>query len=108
MRVLCDQNVPRKYPHALRETDGVTVTTVDAALKHDASDAEIARFAEANGWVVLTNDDDFYVDRSDHGLLFVSQLDDPAPGRVVEAIRRIDDAYETHSDIVETVPDGWA
>lgn len=108
MRVLCDQNVPQKYFQALDSAEGITVRTVASALQHDATDAEITRYAEANDWVVFTNDEDFYADSGKHGLLFYSQLDDPTPGVVVKAIRRIDAAYASATDIVETVPDGWA
>jgi hypothetical protein len=107
MRILCDQNVPEKYLHALADGNA-TVTTVEDVLEHDATDSEIAAYAETNGWVVFTNDDDFYVDGGDHGLLFYSQIEDPSPGAVVEAVERIDAAYENASEIVETVPDGWA
>lgn len=107
MRVLCDQNVPRKYLDALADADGITATTVAAVLRHDAADTEIAAYAETNDWVVFTNDDDFYLDSGNHGLLFYSQLEDPTPGVVVEAIRRIGAAYESDDEIVETVPDGW-
>lgn len=108
MRILCDQHVPVKYVTALRDAEGMTVTTVDAALQHDATDAEIAGYAESEGWVVFTNDDDFFVDRGGHGLLLYSQLEDPPPGVVVAAVREIGRAYGSADEIVETVPGQWA
>ena len=74
MRILVDQNAPRKYVEALRR---------------DATDAEIAQFAENNGWVVFTNDDDFFVAGGDHGLILYDQIEDPAPGNVVAAVEGI-------------------
>jgi len=107
MRVLCDQNVPAKYVTALQRAEGVTVATVEEVLQHDASDAEIAAYAEDRNWVVLTSDDDFFVAGGDHGLLLYDQIEDPVPGDVVSAVRRIDRVYESPSDIVESVPGEW-
>lgn len=107
MRILCDQNVARKYVEALERTDDVTVNTVEEVLEHDARDTEIAAYAERNDWVVFTNDDDFFVAGGEHGLLLYDQLDDPSPGNVVTAIRRISTAYSDSKQITENVPGGW-
>lgn len=107
MRILCDQNVPKKYCETFQRTEGITVTTVDEALRHDAEDTDIAAYAEAHGWVVFTNDDDFYIAGGDHGLLIYDQIEDPSPGDVVKAVQKIDSVYESATDVVETVPDGW-
>ena len=107
MRILVDQNAPTKYVKALRRDGGLTVTTVEEALRHDATDAEIAQFAESNGWVVFTNDDDFFVAGGDHGLILYGQIEDPAPGDVVAAVKEIGRAYQSHSEIVESVLGGW-
>ncbi|QIO25129.1 DUF5615 family PIN-like protein [Haloarcula sp. JP-L23] len=107
MRILCDQNAPAKYVAALQRVDGITATTVDEVLRHDATDVEIARFAEDNGWVVFTNDDDFFVAGGDHGLLLYDQVEDPASGDVVAAVEAISRAYQSHSEIVESVPGDW-
>lgn len=107
MRVLCDQNVATKYVEAFRRAGGITVTTVDEVLDHDASDTEIAAYAERNGWVVFTNDDDFFVAGGDHGLLLYDQLEDPSPGDVVSAVQQISRAYENPAQITESVPGAW-
>jgi len=107
MRILCDQNVPEKYLQALRDAAGVRARRVDDVLTHDATDDEIASYAAAHGWVVFTNDADFYAVGGNHGLLVYAQIEDPAPGDVVQSVRRIDDAYESAADVLETVPDGW-
>lgn len=107
MRVLCDQNVPAKYVSALRDADGVTVTTVEDALEHDATDAEIAAYAERDGWVIFTNDDDFFVAGGDHGLLLYDQLENPSPGDIVRAVQQIEQVYTDSADITETVPGEW-
>ena len=59
MRVLCDQHVDHRYVHALQRADGITVTTVRHVMSADAPDGEIASYAAANDWLVLTSDDDF-------------------------------------------------
>jgi len=108
MRILCDQHVPAKYLNALSDAEGIIVTTISVVLEPDASDERIAAFAAANDWVVFTNDDDFYVAGGDHGLLFYSQIEDPAPGVIVDAVQRIDEVYESTDEILESVPGGWA
>jgi hypothetical protein len=107
MRVLCDQNVPQKYVDALADAGGITVTTVRETLAADVPDREIVTYAAEHGWVILTNDSDFFGDGREFGLLVYSQLDDSRPGDIVDAIQAIDYAYESNSEVVETVPDGW-
>ncbi|SNR48010.1 DUF5615 family PIN-like protein [Halorubrum vacuolatum] len=107
MQILCDQNVPQKYVDALSDTGGITVSTVREKLSADASDQEIAMYAADNDWVILTNDSDFFGDGREFGLLVYSQLEDPRPGEIIDAVQAIDSAYETNSEVVEVVPDGW-
>ena len=107
MDVLCDQHVPEKYVRALSAVNGITVATVRDMLSADASDGDIAAFAAKNGWVVFTNDDDFYKQDARHGLLVYSQLNAPTPGAVVEAVTAIGDAYADDADIIEVVPGAW-
>lgn len=102
MRICCDQNVASKYVETFERTQW-TSTTVASALDPEASDAEIASFARTNDWVVFTSDDDFYVHADSHGLLVYSQVEDPEPGVVREAIA----AYDRPADVTEFVPDGW-
>ena len=73
----------------------------------DASDSDIASYAAANDWLVLTSDDDFFTERRTLGLLFYQQLDDPTPSDVAPAVQAIDEAYDDTSTVVEKVPDEW-
>lgn len=107
MRILCDQNVPSKYVEAFQLAEGITVTTVEAELQHDATDTEIATYAERNDWVVFTNDDDFFVAGGEYGLLLYDQIEDPSPGAVIEAVQQIGRAYTDPANIVESVPGDW-
>lgn len=107
MQILCDQPFDYKYVNALQGADGITVTTIRHVMSADAPDDEIAAYAAANDWVVLTSDDDFFIERDNHGLLFYQQLDNPAPSDVVAAVQAIDEAYADTSTAVEQVPDGW-
>lgn len=107
MRVLCDQNVPQKYVDALADAGGITVATVRETLAADVPDREIAAYAVEYNWVILTNDSDFFGDGREFGLLVYNQLEDPRPGDLVDSIQAIDYAYESNSDVVEKVPDGW-
>ena len=106
MHILCDQHVDHRYVHALRRTGGITVTTVRHVMSADAPDGEIASYAAANDWLVLTSDD-FFTERRAHGLLFYQQLDNPTPSDVAAAVQAIDEAYDDNSTVVEKVPDGW-
>lgn len=107
MQILCDQNVDEKYVHALVQAENVTVATVRELLDPEATDEAIAMAAEADNWVLLTNDDDFFVQRPRPGLLFYDQIEDPRPGDVVTAIQRIAAFYDDPVEIVETVPGDW-
>lgn len=107
MRILCDHHVAPKYVQAFEAGEWIKVTTVEEALSRDASDAAISSFAVSNDWVVFTNDSDFYRLGTDHGLLVYSQLENPSPGDVVEAIRRIEEGYASESEIMEVVPGEW-
>lgn len=107
MRLLCDQNVAAKYLRALEQAEEITVTTVADELSADAPDDEIAALARRDDLVLFTGDDDFFDQTGAFGLLVYSQLDDPRPGEVVQAIAAIDRVYESSSEIVETVPGDW-
>lgn len=107
MRVLCDHNVDERYVSALRAADDLTVTTVRDALDSRASDPDIAAYAAANDWVIFTSDDDFFEIAGGYGQLYYHQVEEPAVGDVLTAIRQIRDAYEDDTEIVEFVPDGW-
>jgi hypothetical protein len=39
--------------------------------------------------------------------LYYSQIENPAPGDIVDAILAIDGAYESNGDAVEKVLNGW-
>lgn len=107
MDVLFDQNVDSKYARALERIDGVSVREVKSVLDPEASDGTIASTARANEWVVFTNDDDFFVHVPEIGLLYYSQVEDPSPGDVATAVRRISTVYEDPMDVVEVVPGDW-
>ena len=91
----------------MENEDDITVTTIRDVLRTGASDAEIAVFAEANDWVVFTNDTDIYSETGNFWRLFYSQIEDPSPGNSITAIQRIEWAYESNTDIEEVIPDEW-
>lgn len=107
MRILCDQNVAAKYVHALEQAENITVTTVADELAPDAPDEEIVRYAESEDCVVFTTDDDFFEHAGVCGVLIYSQITDPSPGEVLDAVEAIERAYNSHSEITETVPGNW-
>lgn len=107
MLICCDQNVASTYVRAFARADGITVIRVGDVRTHDAPDDEIVDVAARTEWVIFTSDSDFFGHERTFGLLVYSQLEDPRPGDVVEAVRAIDRAYERSCEITETVPGGW-
>lgn len=107
MWVLCDQNVPQKYVDTLADAGGITVATVRETLAADVPDREIAAYAVEHNRVILTNDSDFFGDGREFGLLVYNRLEDPRPGVVVDSRQSIGYAYESNSEVVEKMPDGW-
>lgn len=107
MRLLCDHNVNEKYTDTFRRTNWITVTTVRDELSQDADDPDISAFAEREGWVVFTEDDDFTDLDHDRGLVLYIEQQNPSPDTVVDALATIADAYDDHRAIEEHVPDGW-
>jgi predicted nuclease of predicted toxin-antitoxin system len=107
MRLLCDHNVARKYVQAFEQSDNITVTTVAEELSPEATDETIVRFAKRNRLVVFTTDDDFFEHADVCGVLVYSQITDPSPGDVLDAVTAIDDAYESQNKVIETIPGNW-
>jgi hypothetical protein len=108
MRILCDQMVKASYVETLGSEAEHTVSRVRDALQPAATDEAIATYATANGWVLLTADDDFFAETVSHGLLYYDDSDPPSPRALRDAIRAIDAAYDDHSRVTEWIPDGWA
>lgn len=75
-------------------------------LSDNAPDREISAYAAQEGWVVFTEDDDFLRFDHDRGIMLYHHIKQPSPGDVLDAIRKIADAYDDHY-INEHVPDGW-
>jgi hypothetical protein len=107
MRLLCDQNVARRYVDACIEPPDLQAVTVRDALDPRATDPDIAAYARENGYVVLTADDDFFELSEQCGCLYFHQSDQPPVGDILTTIRRIDEAYADRTEIVEVVPNGW-
>jgi hypothetical protein len=107
MRLLCDQNVARRYIDACVQAPDLQAVTVRDALDPRTTDPDIAAYARENGYVVLTADDDFFELSDQCGCRYFHQSDTPPVGDVLEAIRRIDGAYDDRANIVEVVPGEW-
>ena len=107
MRLLCDHNVAAKYVEAFEQTDDISVTTVADELSPEATDEAIARFAKQCDSVVLTTDDDFFEYADVCGVLIYSQISDPTPGDILDAVVAIDKAYTSPHEITETIPERW-
>lgn len=70
MRLLCDQNVDRRYLDAFADTADITLLRVREELDPRASDADIAAYAASVGAVVLTSDDDFLARDAPCGVIY--------------------------------------
>jgi hypothetical protein len=105
VNILCDENVREALRNAL-EQDGHTVTTVRETLEEGHDAADVLAHAAKNGWVVLTNDDDF-IDMDDHaGVLYYGEQE-VDPRTVVDAVGNIELVFDTLADRTLFVPDGW-
>jgi predicted nuclease of predicted toxin-antitoxin system len=107
MRILCDENIRRSISHLLEQEDH-EVERVRSILDTGHSDDRIVTFCRENGWILLTNDEDF-LNRDDHaGVFFLDEQRTP-PRVVATAIRRIDRRMDVESIPGETfhLPDGW-
>lgn len=60
LKLLCDQNIAKRYIVAFLDAEDLIATTVRDALDPRAPDTGIAEFAAAHDWVVFTSDDDFF------------------------------------------------
>ena len=59
MRVLVDAHLPRRLAYRLHEDGHDALHTLDLPEGNGTPDAEIARFADSEGRVVITKDADF-------------------------------------------------
>jgi len=107
VRILCDQNVNEMYTESFRQTEWITVATVRNELSQDARDDEIGRYAEANDWIVFTEDDDHLEYDQNRGVILYHQNELPSPAKVVTALETIDTVYTDHREIREFVPGDW-
>lgn len=74
MRLLADEHVTPAVINALRG-DGHDVTTIAETVGLGTDDPEIAVYAHANNWVILTHDTDFLDLSTDHsGVIYVTDL----------------------------------
>lgn len=77
--LLCDEHVPEQILEQLQEQGVAAFSLTEHGLR-GVTDETILDTATENGWVVVTNDDDFlgYVADRDHaGILFIkSQYED--------------------------------
>jgi len=107
VRILCDQNVNEKYTQTFRQTEWITVATVRDELSQDSHDDEIGRYAETNGWVIFTEDDDHLEYDQNRGVILYHQNELPSPANVVAAVETIEAVYTDHREIREFVPGDW-
>lgn len=107
VRLLCDQNVNRKYIEAFCQTEWITVATVREVLSQDARDDEISQYAATNDWIVFTEDDDHLEYDHDRGVILYHQHELPSPAEVLAALETIEAAYTDHREIREFVPGEW-
>lgn len=93
MRVLCDVHIPYRLVNRLREL-GVDATHVNRILDGSGTqDGAIAKFADANGMLLITKDSDF---RDSHLL-------QGSPARVL----RLTLGNQTNSELIALVERHW-
>lgn len=108
IRILCDRSTLQRYVDTLARTDWAEVIRSEEVLPDDAPDQEISAYAEREGWVILTEDDDFLGFDHNRGVFLYHHIELPSPGDVADAIYVIAEVYDDHREIEEHVPGGWA
>ena len=106
MRILFDRNVEPRFIQAIEQEPWTTVEHVDNHFSQTAADSDLADFAEDGDWVIFTRDEPFF-GRSkprDCGFILLHQKHDPAPGVIVDTLRRIRESYSDYSNVRESVP----
>jgi uncharacterized protein with PIN domain len=106
MRILFDRNVEPRFIQAIDQEPWTTVDHVDNHFSSTTPDSDLADFAEANDWILFARDAPFFgrAKTRNCGFLLLHQKRDPAPGTVVDSIRRIRDSYSDCSNIYESIP----
>jgi hypothetical protein len=117
VRLLCDHNVADKYTHTFRQTEWITARPLREVLEIDTSDSGVASYVDEYEWVVFTSDVRFLspdnedvereLEQADFGIIYYRQADNPAPGDVLAALRKVASAYVDHTDIETHVPGEW-
>ena len=108
MRIVADEHIPDRFVTAL-QSEGFDVVRAKGVLYESAPDSAIRDYAVENGYVVLSEDEDFrkeVTDQSDHpGVIACNTR--AKTGEVVSAIRSIERYAEDLSGNVVNVPGNW-
>lgn len=81
-RVLCDEHVPESAVTELAECDIVAVHVTEKPGA-GCEDSTVAAYARDNGFVLLTNDDDFLDDSTFPGVRVLYYPDNAIPAHVL-------------------------
>ena len=99
-RVLCDENVEPATVGEL-EALGTRAAHVNTEPGSGSDDGEIADYARENGYVILTNDDDFLGKRFP-GVKILDYPDNDASAHQVAArVLEVQEYYPTQGDLPE-------
>jgi len=97
-RVLCDENVEAATVGEL-EALGTRADHVNTEPGSGSTDAEIASYARANGYVILTNDDDFLGDRFPDVTVLFYPDNDASAHDVAARVLELQEYYPTQEDL---------
>lgn len=107
MRIFFDRNVPSRYIRAIRSRPWSEVQVHDDRFDQATPDRRLVAYAETNGLVIFTRDDDFFALDPDCGLLYLAPNRRPSADEVARAVVEIKESYDDHAAIVESVPGAW-
>jgi len=99
LRILIDENTSPKLVSHLKK-EGIESTHVVESVGSGSSDREIATYAEANNYAVLTHDIDFLTSEYADSIRVLYYTDDTATiGDLSSQITAIDNRVESNSDL---------
>lgn len=99
LRILIDENASPRIPSLLADAGHEAVHVLDV-LAASASDEQIARYAVADGYAVLTNDEDFLDDEQFPSVRVLYYPDDSIGAEeLARRVRRLGERVDGNEDL---------
>ena len=105
--IVADENVPTPVIEALR-SNGYDVHRVQEEYGQGTNDSEVLRACAEEGYVILTNDNDFALlaEETEHAGVVIYNDQDLRAREILRGVVRIDNAYNSLENHLEWL-EGW-